>query len=99
MRLEFVGNTLILFSALFAVIAKENITAGVAGLSISYAMQVCTEDLIFCLHYFCRAYSHGQFFQLCQGDVFNGDPIFVSQLAFITMFSVLLFQCQAIISN
>ena len=47
MRLELVGNTLILFSALFAVIAKENITAGIAGLSISYAMQVCTEDPIF----------------------------------------------------
>ncbi|XP_065055747.1 multidrug resistance-associated protein 1-like [Rhopilema esculentum] len=39
-RLEFVGNTLILFSALFAVIAKENITAGIAGLSISYSMQI-----------------------------------------------------------
>ena len=46
-RLEFVGNLVILFTALFAVIQKNygdklhlKITAGLVGLSISYALQV-----------------------------------------------------------
>ncbi len=40
MRLEFCGNFMIFFAALFAVISKDSITSGIAGLSISYAMQV-----------------------------------------------------------
>jgi len=44
-RLEFVGNTLILFAAIFAVAGKGWIDAGIVGLSVSYAMQVA-------LHFF-----------------------------------------------
>jgi len=38
--LETIGNLLILFAALFAVIGRGNIDAGTAGLSISYALQI-----------------------------------------------------------
>lgn len=48
-RLEFVGNLVIFFAALFAVIQRNYadvinlpITAGLVGLSISYALQVTT---------------------------------------------------------
>ena len=43
-RLEFVGNLIILFAALFAVIGRNSggggIDPGLAGLSITYALQV-----------------------------------------------------------
>ena len=42
-RLEFVGNLIILFAALFAVIGRNsggNLDAGLAALSITYALQV-----------------------------------------------------------
>lgn len=40
MRLELIGNFVILFAALFAVISRDSIESGLVGLSITYALQV-----------------------------------------------------------
>lgn len=40
MRLETVGNLIIFFAALFSVLGQGSTTAGLVGLSVSYALQV-----------------------------------------------------------
>ncbi|CAK1601166.1 unnamed protein product [Parnassius mnemosyne] len=39
-RLEMIGNLIIFFSALFAVLARDTIKPGLVGLSVSYALQI-----------------------------------------------------------
>ena len=40
LRLELIGNMITVFAALFAVLARSSISAGIAGLSVSYSLNV-----------------------------------------------------------
>ena len=61
-RLEFIGNLIILFAALFAVIehnsGSRGIHPGLVGLSISYALQVCIIVCPFTNHVITNLISH-----------------------------------------
>jgi ATP-binding cassette subfamily C (CFTR/MRP) protein 1 len=40
LRLEIIGNTLIFFAALFTVLGRDSLSAGLVGLSVSYALKI-----------------------------------------------------------
>jgi hypothetical protein len=45
-RLEFIGSLITLFASLFAVIGRNSLTGGAAGLSISYSLNVIVFKII-----------------------------------------------------
>ena len=54
--LDVVGNLIVLFSGLFAIIQKDTITASLAGLSVSYALQVRVHVVILAVHVDCTVH-------------------------------------------
>lgn len=45
-RLEMMGNLIIFFAALFSVLGRNDISPGLVGLSVSYALQVTCVGLV-----------------------------------------------------
>ncbi|KAJ3095768.1 hypothetical protein HDU97_006554 [Phlyctochytrium planicorne] len=54
MRLEFIGNILVLSTSLFSVIQRDNVSAALSGLSLAYALQV-TQLLSLCIRQYTEA--------------------------------------------
>ncbi|ESO87141.1 hypothetical protein LOTGIDRAFT_107213, partial [Lottia gigantea] len=52
-RLEFIGNLIVFFASLFAVLGRESLSPGIVGLSISYALNV-TQTLNFLVRMTCE---------------------------------------------
>ena len=46
-RLEVIGNCIVFFVALFAVVNRDNIDSGLVGFSVSYGLQVATQSQYF----------------------------------------------------
>ena len=42
-RLEFLGNCLIFFAGMFAVISRDKIMSGLVGMSLTYSLEVGTD--------------------------------------------------------
>lgn len=45
-RLEMLGNLIILFASLLCVLGRDTLEPGIVGLSLSYAMQVTKKQLL-----------------------------------------------------
>ena len=50
MAVDFITSFIVLFTGLFVVLERDTISAGLAGLSLSYALQVHT----FSIHGYCQ---------------------------------------------
>ena len=59
--LEFLGAIIILAAAMFAVLARDNISGGIVGLSITYALQVINLSLHVITPALCSTYERSSY--------------------------------------